>query len=72
MVKNPPFNAGDTDLIPGQGTKIPYATGHLSPYSATREADMPAQRPSTAKTKRETQHFKNINGTPIKTLLDYR
>ena len=23
MVKNPPSNAGDTGLIPGQGTKIP-------------------------------------------------
>ena len=25
MVKNPPANAGDTDLIPGFGTKIPHA-----------------------------------------------
>ena len=24
-VKNPPFNAGDTGSITGQGTKIPYA-----------------------------------------------
>ena len=24
-VKNPPCNTGDTDLIPGQGTKIPHA-----------------------------------------------
>ena len=25
MVKNPPFNAGDTDLISGQGTEILHA-----------------------------------------------
>ena len=28
-VKNPPCNAGDTGLIPGQGTKIPHAKGQL-------------------------------------------
>ena len=27
VVKNLPSNAGDVDLIPGQGTKIPHATG---------------------------------------------
>ena len=26
VVKNPPSKAGHMDLIPGQGTKIPYAT----------------------------------------------
>ena len=31
VVKNPPYNAGDTGSIPGQGTKIPHATGQLSP-----------------------------------------
>ena len=31
VVKNPPYNTGDLGLIPGQGTKIPYATGQLSP-----------------------------------------
>ena len=31
MVKNPPYNAGDTGSIPGQGTKIPHATGQLKP-----------------------------------------
>ena len=29
VVKNPSVNAGDTDLIPGLGTKIPHAAGHL-------------------------------------------
>ena len=31
VVKSLPCNAGDTGLIPGQGTKIPHALGHLSP-----------------------------------------
>ena len=39
VVKNPPSNAGDTGLIPGQGTKIPHSTGQLlSPRASTREA----------------------------------
>ena len=29
MVKNLPSNAGIMGSIPGQGTKIPYATGQL-------------------------------------------
>ena len=37
VVKNPPYNAGDTDLIPGQGTNIPYAVGQLSPCVTTTE-----------------------------------
>ena len=36
VVKNLPPNAGDTGLIPGQGTKIPHAMGQLSPHTATR------------------------------------
>ena len=31
VVKNPPCNAGDTDSIPGGGTKIPHAAEQLSP-----------------------------------------
>ena len=30
MVKNPPSNAGNEGLIPGQGTKIPSAMGQLT------------------------------------------
>ena len=37
MVKNPPSNAGDVGSIPGQGTKIPHATGQLSPHATTTE-----------------------------------
>ena len=62
--------AGGVGSIPGQGTKIPHATGHLSPCSATGEADVPPQGPSTAKTERKTQYFKNIEVTPRKILLD--
>ena len=36
-VKNPPSNAGDTGLIPRQGTKIPHAAGQLSPCAITTE-----------------------------------
>ena len=44
MVKNLPSNAGDTDSIPGQGTKIPHATGKLSLSGVTREACAPQRR----------------------------
>ena len=37
VVKNPPYNAGDKGLIPGQGTKIPHATGQLSSHATTTE-----------------------------------
>ena len=37
VVKNPPSNAGDAGLIPGRGTKVPRATGQLSPRAATTE-----------------------------------
>ena len=34
VVKNLPCHAGDTGSIPGQGTKIPYAMGQLTPDEA--------------------------------------
>ena len=37
MVKNPPYNAGDTGSIPGQGAKIPQAAGQLSLRTTTTE-----------------------------------
>ena len=37
VVKNLPSNAGDVGLIPGQGTKIPRATGQLSLCATTIE-----------------------------------
>ena len=38
VVKNPPSNAEDEGLIPGQGTKIPHTVEQLSPCSAITEA----------------------------------
>ena len=35
VVENPPSNAGDAGSIPGQGTKIPHATGQLSRHATT-------------------------------------
>ena len=37
VVKNPPSNAGDARSIPGRGTKIPHATGQLSPRATITE-----------------------------------
>ena len=45
MVKNPPQNAGDSDLIPGQETGILHASGQLSQCAAIREANMPEHMP---------------------------
>ena len=33
VVRNLPSNAGNLGLIPGRGTKIPHATGQLSPHA---------------------------------------
>ena len=38
MAKNPPCNAGNVALIPGQGVKIPRAMGQLSLCSTTKES----------------------------------
>ena len=37
VVKNLPSSAGDVGSIPGRGTKIPHATGQLSPLTTTTE-----------------------------------
>ena len=37
VVKNLPYNAGDTGSIPGQGTKIPHAAGQQSPRATATE-----------------------------------
>ena len=41
VVKNPPCNAEDAGSIPDQGTKIPRATGQLSPHTIMRESVCP-------------------------------
>ena len=37
VVKNPPSDAEDLDLIPDQGTEIPCASGQLISHVATAE-----------------------------------
>ena len=37
VVKNSPYNVGDADSIPGQGTKIPHAAGQLNSRATTTE-----------------------------------
>ena len=56
MVKNLPCNAGDVGLIPGLGTKIPYAAGQLSPCALEHmhpkeRSHVPRLRPKAAKIK---------------------
>ena len=69
VVKNLPSNAGHSDLIPDQGTKIPLATGRLSPCTtiielASSGALMPELEKSMLHNKElpcatmETQHSK--------------
>ena len=41
VVENPPSDAGDTSLIPGQGSKISHTTGRLSLRDKTREVCAP-------------------------------
>ena len=38
MVKNLPCNAGEAGLVPGGRTKIPHASGQLSPQAAAMES----------------------------------
>ena len=38
VVKNLPCNVGDSGSVLGQGTRIPHATGQLSPRATTRES----------------------------------
>ena len=37
MVKTPSSSAGDMGSTPGQGTKIPHASGQPSPHATTME-----------------------------------
>ena len=41
VVKNPPFDAEDTGLIPGLGTKNPHAARQLSPLATITEPTQP-------------------------------
>ena len=56
MVKNPPYNAGGTGSIPGQGTKIPHAAGQLSPRAATSDLACLSERARVPQTTAPTRH----------------
>ena len=40
----PPSKAGDSGLIRGWGTKIPYAAGQLSPRAANKDPAQPKKK----------------------------
>ena len=44
MVKNPPSSAEDTGSIAGQGTKMPHASGQLSPRASLLESPQAASK----------------------------
>ena len=46
VVKNPAYNAGDTGLIPSQGTKIPHDMKQPSPDVTTAEPTCASTRGS--------------------------
>ena len=56
VVRNPPYSAGDTGSIPGQGTKIPHATGQLSPRATTTEPSRPGTCASQLKKRKPAGH----------------
>ena len=58
-VRNLPSNAGDTDSIPGRGTKIPQALGKLSPCIATKSlaACVPQEDQAQSKKKKISWEF---------------
>ena len=49
VVKNLPYNAGDVGSVPGQGTKIPHATGQLSPRTTTTSSRASTREPVCGK-----------------------
>ena len=46
VVKNRPWNVGDSGSIPGQGTKIPHSLEQLSQCATTTESESHSQRVS--------------------------
>ena len=56
MVKNPPSNAEDVALTPGQRTKIPHATGQLSPCAKPLSLPARAHEPQPERRLRLTRN----------------
>ena len=72
MIKNLPYDAGDSGSMPGQGAKIPYAAGQLCPLAKTaepvhcnRRTCMMQPRPDAAKNKLILKRMKSswLGGT---------
>ena len=53
-------NAGDASSIPGEGSKIPCASGQLSPHSETTELPAEMKVPHAAATKTQCRQIKNV------------
>ena len=54
VVENLPYNAGDAGSIPGQGAKIPHATGQLSLHTTTTEPSRLNERDLVSQTTEPT------------------
>ena len=54
VVKNRPYNAGDSGLIPGRGTKITHAEQQLDLCASTREPSSCSEDP--AQPHKQTKH----------------
>ena len=75
VVKNPPYNAGDASLIPGQGTKIPHAAGQLSPHATANELTCLNYRAHVtwsprATTREEKTHIPQLERSPSAAMKD--
>ena len=71
VVKNPPYNAGDTGLIIAQGIKILHVAGQLSQHATTTEPTRPGaytpqlekrKNPHATTRKKPTHH----NNEPVR------
>ena len=53
MVENPPCNAGDVVLIPGQETKIPMIWGAAKPKHCNKRSPCPATKTQRSQKKKK-------------------
>ena len=60
VVKNLPCNAGDSGMIPGQGTQVPRAAEQLSPHTTTRASVGRNERSHVLQLRPDTAEEKNI------------
>ena len=68
MVKNLPTSAGDTGLIPGQGTKIPTTRGTTKPMRAATTEPTPQLEKSPHSATKMLRAAMKIPHTTTKTL----